>query len=90
MCQTEIFKNKLGSRRNKMSEQNIFGQKIGYNRTNVSQGSFKAAKAIYDLANGLTHDEFVTAMKLALEDVEANLTLISQPVQQSHTQDYNS
>ena len=65
-----------------MSEQNIFGQKIGYNRTNMSQQSFDVAKKIYNLANGLTHEQFVVAMKLALEDVEANLTLVSQPVPQ--------
>ena len=73
-----------------MSDRNVFGQKIGWNRTNVSQPTFDAAKKIYDLANGLTYDEFVTAMKLALEDVEANLTLVFQPVQQSDNQGCNS
>ncbi|MEZ5034741.1 MAG: hypothetical protein R2796_07115 [Chitinophagaceae bacterium] len=73
-----------------MTEQNVFGQKIGWNRTGVSQPTFDAAKKIYDLADGLTHDEFVTAMKLALEDVEANLILKSQPVQQSDNQDYKT
>jgi hypothetical protein len=70
-----------------MTEQNVFGQKIGWNRTGVSQPIFDAAKKIYDLADGLTHDEFVTAMKLALEDVEANLILKSQLVQQSDNPD---
>jgi len=73
-----------------MLEQNVFGQKIGWNRTKVSQPTFEVAKKIYDLANGLTHDEFVTAMKLALEDVEANLTLESQPVPQLDNLDYKS
>lgn len=65
-----------------MSEQNVFGQKIGWDRTGVSKLTFDASKKIYDLAAGLTHDEFVTAIKLALEDVEANLVLTPQPVQQ--------
>ena len=73
-----------------MSDRNVFGQKIGWNRTNVSQPTFDAAKKIYDLANGLTYDEFVIAMKLALEDVEANLTLVFQPVQKSDNQGCNS
>jgi hypothetical protein len=73
-----------------MTEQNVFGKKIGWNRTSVSQPTFDAAKKIYDLADGLTHDEFVTAMKLALEDAEANLILKSQPVQQSDNPGYNS
>jgi hypothetical protein len=73
-----------------MTEQNVFGQKIGWNRTNVSQPTFDAAKKIYDLAVGLTHDEFVTAMKLALEDIEANLILVPQPVQQSDNLDYKT
>jgi hypothetical protein len=73
-----------------MIEQNVFGQKIGWNRTNVSQPTFDAAKKIYDLADGLTYDEFVTAMKLALEDVEANFILKFQPAQQSDSLDYSS
>ena len=73
-----------------MSEQNVFGKKIGWNRTGVSQPTFDAAKIIYDLAGGLTHEEFVTAMKLALEDVEANLILISQPVQKLDSPDCSS
>ena len=73
-----------------MSGQNIFGQKIGFNRTNVSQPTFDAAKIIYGLANGLTYEEFVTAIRLSLEDVEANLILVSQPVQQSDNLDYKT
>lgn len=69
---------------------NVFGQKIGFDRTRISQQSFDAAKIIFDLAKGLTHEEFFIAMKLALEDVEANLTLVSQPVQQLDNQDYYS
>lgn len=73
-----------------MSDKNVFGQKIGFDRTRIPQQSFDAAKKIFDLANGLTHEQFVTAMKLALEDVEANLTLVFQPVQQLDNQDCKS
>lgn len=62
-------------------EENIFGQKIGWNRTKVTQPSFDAAKTICDLAHGLTYDQFIIALRMALEDVEANLTLITPPVQ---------
>lgn len=60
---------------------NVFGQKIGWDRTKIDEITFSVGKKIYDLANGLTHDQFVTAMKLALEDVEANFTLSVPPVQ---------
>lgn len=52
--------------------------KIGLNRTGVDDITQEIASKFFELAKGLTYEQFSTAVQLATEDVESYLILQPQ------------